>query len=145
MVAATGARVLGATCTPTDAPASVARHRLACYRRSHRHPRVHAVRQTIKHILAEYGAVALVVYFAIFFAVLFGFWAAIRFGWRTESTAASVGTLTAAYIATKLTQPLRIAATLALTPLAAKLYERMGGRRTARASAEAPTGENEAR
>jgi hypothetical protein len=86
------------------------------------------VRKTLKHILTEYGTVAVIVYFTIFFAVLFGFWAAIRFGWRTESTAGSVGTFTAAYIATKLTQPLRIAATLALTPLAAKLYERITGR-----------------
>ena len=86
------------------------------------------MRKTLKHILTEYGTVAVIVYFAIFFAVLFGFWAAIRFGWRTESTAGSVGTFTAAYIATKLTQPLRIAATLALTPLAAKLYERITGK-----------------
>ena len=86
------------------------------------------MRKTLKHILTEYGTVAVIVYFTIFFAVLFGFWAAIRFGWRTESTAGSVGTLTAAYIATKLTQPLRIAATLALTPLAATLYERLTGK-----------------
>jgi uncharacterized membrane protein len=87
------------------------------------------VRQNIKNILAEYGTVALVVYFAIFFAVLLGFWAAIRFGWRSEGTAVGVGALAAAYVATKFTQPLRIAATLALTPIAAKVYERLGGRR----------------
>ena len=81
--------------------------------------------------MTEYGTVAVIVYFTIFFAVLFGFWAALRFGWRTESTAGSVGTFTAAYIATKLTQPLRIAATLALTPIVAKLYERMTGKRKA--------------
>jgi hypothetical protein len=88
------------------------------------------VRKTVQHLLTEYGAVAVVVYFAIFFAVLFGFWAAIRFGWRPSSAAGSVGTWTAAYIATKLTQPLRIAATLALTPLVAKAYERLARRTT---------------
>ena len=36
-----------------------------------------------------------------------------------------MGQLPAAYIATKLTQPLRIAATLALTPVVARVYERM--------------------
>lgn len=86
------------------------------------------MRKTIKNILAEYGAIALVIYLIIFSLVLVGFWAAIRFGWRTTSTAGTVGTWTAAYIATKLTQPLRIAATLALTPFIARLYERVTGR-----------------
>ena len=98
------------------------------------------MRQTFKHILAEYGAVAVVVYFTIFFAVLFGFWAAMRFGWRSDGAAAGVGTFAAAYIATKLTQPLRIAATLALTPLVAKAYERITKKpRTPSTAAGAPT------
>ncbi len=83
------------------------------------------MRKTFKHILTEYGAVAVVVYFAIFFAVLFAFWGAIRLGWHPASVTGSVGAFTAAYLATKITQPLRIAATLALTPLAARGYERM--------------------
>lgn len=91
------------------------------------------MRKTVKNILAEYGAVALVVYFAIFFAVLFGFWAGIRFGWRPESATGNAGAITAAYIATKLTQPLRIAATLALTPFIAKAYERITRKSLARA------------
>jgi hypothetical protein len=86
------------------------------------------VRNTIQNIFVEYGAVAVVVYFAIFFLVIFGFWAAIRFGWQPSSAAGSVGIWTAAYIATKLTQPLRIIATLAVTPLVAKMYERVTGR-----------------
>jgi hypothetical protein len=83
------------------------------------------VRKTVQNIFAEYGAVAVVVYFAIFFLVLFGFWAAFRFGWRPSSAAGTVGVWTAAYIATKLTQPVRIIATLAVTPFVAKLYERV--------------------
>jgi hypothetical protein len=83
------------------------------------------VRKTLKQIATEYGAVAVVVYLAIFAAVLLGSWAAIHFGWKPESAGGRVGSFTAAYIATKLTQPLRIAATLALTPLVAKAYERM--------------------
>jgi len=79
-------------------------------------------------MLAEYGVIAVVVYFVIFFAVIFGFWAAITFGWKPASTAGNLGAWTAAYIATKLTQPLRILATLAITPLVAKLYERITGR-----------------
>jgi hypothetical protein len=79
-------------------------------------------------MLVEYGMIAVVVYLAIFFIVLFAFWAAIRFGWQPTGVAANVGIWTAAYIATKLTQPLRILATLAITPLLAKLYERVTGK-----------------
>lgn len=96
------------------------------------------MRQTAKQLLAEYGAVALVVYFVIFFAMLFGFWAGIRFGWKPQSASGSVGAFTAAYIATKLTQPLRIAATLALTPLIAKAYERIARKKVAAVGAEVP-------
>jgi hypothetical protein len=85
------------------------------------------VKKTVQKLLAEYGTVAVIVYFVIFFAVLGGFWLGIRFGWRTSSTAGSVGTFAAAYIATKLTQPIRIAATIVVTPFIAKLYERLRG------------------
>ena len=86
------------------------------------------MRKTIQNMFVEYGAVAVVVYFVIFFLVIFAFWAAIRFGWQPSSVAGTMGVWTAAYIATKLTQPLRIIATLAITPLAAKMYERVTGR-----------------
>jgi hypothetical protein len=83
-----------------------------------------AVRKTFKNIMAEYGPLALVIYLTIFAVVLGAFWLGIRFGWRPESVAGDVGTFTAAYIATKLTQPFRIAGTLVLTPLVAQLYNR---------------------
>jgi hypothetical protein len=83
------------------------------------------VKKTLQRLLTEYGPVALVVYLAIFFTVLFGAWAAIHLGWRPESVAGSVGTFTAAYLATKVTQPLRIAATIALTPLASRVHRRL--------------------
>jgi len=89
------------------------------------------VRKTLKNILVEYGAVAIVVYLAIFFVVLFGFWAAIKAGWEPAGAMANVGAFTAAYLATKLTQPLRIIATLAITPLIARVFERVMGRRAA--------------
>lgn len=83
------------------------------------------MRKTLQQVLAEYGTVALVVYLVIFFAVLFGFWTAIQLGWRPGSAAGSVGSFAAAYIATKLTQPLRIGATLLLTPIVARLFDRL--------------------
>ena len=87
------------------------------------------MKKTVQALLAEYGTVAVVVYFVIFFAVLGGFWLAIRLGWQPSSAAGSVGTFAAAYVATKITQPLRIAVTLVVTPFVARLYERVRGRR----------------
>lgn len=89
------------------------------------------MKKTVQKLLAEYGAVAVIVYFVIFFAVLGGFWLGIRLGWSPSSTAGSVGAFTAAYIATKLTQPIRIGATIIVTPFIARLYERLRGRRPA--------------
>jgi len=88
------------------------------------------VRKTLKNLLVEYGAIAVVVYLAIFFLVLFGLWAAIKAGWEPSGAMANVGAFTAAYVVTKVTQPLRIIVTLAITPLIARLLERVMGRRT---------------
>jgi len=82
-------------------------------------------------LVLEYGVIAIIVHYVIFAIVIVAFWAAMRAGWRPTTAAGSVGTWTAAYLATKVTQPLRIIATLALTPLVAKLYERVTGRRAA--------------
>ena len=81
-----------------------------------------------RDLVLEYGVIALIVHYVIFAAVIVGFWAAMRAGWQPTGATANVGTWTAAYLATKVTQPLRIIATLAVTPIIAKLYERMTGR-----------------
>jgi len=83
------------------------------------------MRKKLETLLTEYGVVALVLYFAIFVLVLVGSWIAIRAGWSTTSVGGRASTLAAAYVVTKLTQPLRIAATVVLTPLLAKGWERM--------------------
>jgi hypothetical protein len=90
------------------------------------------MRKTLKHILAEYGVTAVVVYLTIFFAVLLGLWGAIRLGWELEGLTMNVGAFTAAYLATKVTQPLRIAATLALTPVLVRAF----GRRRRRSASQ---------
>jgi hypothetical protein len=72
----------------------------------------------------EYGGLALWVYFSIFAIVLVGFALAIQLGFKGESTAATAGTWGAAWVATKLTQPLRIGATFVLTPLIGNLRRR---------------------
>lgn len=84
------------------------------------------MKKTMKEILAEYGAIAVVVYLLIFTVVLTGSYFAIRFGWTTKSAAGNAGIWTAAYIVTKLTQPLRIAATVVLSALIGRLWDRKG-------------------
>lgn len=82
------------------------------------------MKDRFKTLLAEYGKVAMIIYFSIFGLVFLGFAVAIRMGVEVESAAGNAGTLGAAYVATKLTQPLRILATLVLTPIVGKLVER---------------------
>lgn len=82
------------------------------------------MKKTLKEILAEYGAIAVVVYLLLFTIVLIGSYFAIRFGWTAKSTAGDAGTWAAAYIVTKITQPLRIAATVVLSAFIGRLWER---------------------
>jgi hypothetical protein len=81
-------------------------------------------RERLKKLLAEYGQLALYVYFAIFALVICGFALAIQMGIAVESAAGKAGIWGAAWLATKVTQPLRILATIALTPLVAQLLKR---------------------
>lgn len=82
-------------------------------------------RAKLKALLEEYGRVAIWTYLVIWVAVLIGFAIAISAGFRSESTEAGAGVLLGAWLATKLTQPLRIAATLALTPVIATLIQKL--------------------
>jgi hypothetical protein len=93
------------------------------------------MRKTFKELFAEYGIVAVIVYFTIFFGVWIAAWAAIqrgvdlralatRVGLSPNGMVASLGAWGATYLFTKLLQPVRIGVTLLLTPIVAKLYER---------------------
>lgn len=95
--------------------------------------------------MLEYGIIALVVHYVIFAVVIVGFWLAIRAGWQPSSTAGSAGAWGAAYIAAKITQPLRIIVTLAITPFIARLYESVTGRRPADDSTPTDTSTTEPR
>lgn len=77
----------------------------------------------LKALLAEYGRVALWTYFGIFLLVMAGFVVAIKTGMKADTSMGKAGLLGAAWVATKLTQPIRILATLALTPLIAQLLK----------------------
>jgi hypothetical protein len=78
------------------------------------------MRGRMAELLAEYGKLALVLYLIIFALVFTGFLVALAAGVRVESAAGSAGLVGGAWLATKLTQPVRILAALALTPLVAR-------------------------
>jgi hypothetical protein len=82
-------------------------------------------REKLKVLLEEYGRVAIATYFAIFLLTMVGFALAITYGVNIESAKGGAGLLMASWVATKLTQPLRIAGTLALTPLIAAALKRL--------------------
>jgi len=82
------------------------------------------LKERLQKLFVEYGSAAAWVYFAIFVLVLAGFATAIRLGASVEGAAGTAGTWGAAYVATKLTQPLRILATLVVTPVAVRILRR---------------------
>ena len=79
----------------------------------------------LQKLFAEYGAIGIGTYFAIFALTWAGFAGAIAFGFQIEGAAGGAGTAGASYLATKLTQPLRIAATFVLTPAVAAVWSRV--------------------
>jgi hypothetical protein len=86
--------------------------------------------ERLKAHFAEYGTIAIIVYFSIFFATLAGFAIAIGSGVEADGVAGDSGVLFGAWLATKATQPLRILATLATTPVIAAIWLRIRGRKT---------------
>ncbi len=85
------------------------------------------MREKLKHLLEQYGKLALVIWFGIFGLSIATFSALLSFGIEVEGAAGATGTLAGAYLATQLIKPIRIAATLALTPLAASWLGRLRG------------------
>jgi hypothetical protein len=82
------------------------------------------LKERLKALFAEYGRVAIFTYFAIFFLVLGAFALALSFGVEVEGAGKGATVIGGAYVATKLTQPLRILATLLLTPVVAGVIKR---------------------
>jgi hypothetical protein len=86
------------------------------------------LKDRLKHLIVEYGSLAIWIYFAIFLLVLVGFAIAIESGVKVEGAAGTAGVWGAAWVSTKLTQPVRILATLALTPFVMRVVRRIKGR-----------------
>lgn len=84
-------------------------------------------RAKLKQLLETYGRLALWVYLVIWVAVLAGFAVAISAGFNVKDGPAGMGVLGAAWLATKVTQPLRIGATLLLTPVVSAVLDKWRG------------------
>jgi hypothetical protein len=80
--------------------------------------------ERFKALLAEWGPLFFIVWFGIFGLVLVGFALAIKFGFRVESSAGTWGTWGAAWVATQVVKPVRIAATIVITPALGALLKR---------------------
>ena len=83
------------------------------------------MRQKLEKLMQEYGYVAVVVFFTLFFLTWGGFILAISAGFRPQSGGGKWGVVGAAYLATEVSKPLRIAATFALTPLVARAWRKL--------------------
>lgn len=92
------------------------------------------MKKRLETLFAEFGAIAITIYFTIFGLTLGSFAIALNAGLEVEGVAGGTGTLAAAWVATKLTQPLRIIATLVLTPLVAGIIHRIRGTKPETAS-----------
>ncbi|HZA13015.1 MAG TPA: hypothetical protein VE618_00905 [Myxococcaceae bacterium] len=88
-----------------------------------------SLKERLKALIEEYGALALGVFIGLSALVYAGAYAAIALGWRPQSTAGTVGTAGAAYVAYRLTLPIRVPAALVLTPLVARALEKLRLRR----------------
>jgi hypothetical protein len=103
------------------------------------------MKQRMQKLFVEYGVIAIGIYFVIFFSVWLGFFIAVKTGvevgpgmsqkitdveawvagklpaW-TGHFASTIAMAFVAWVATKLTQPLRIVVTLVSTPFIARLF-----------------------
>ena len=87
------------------------------------------LKERLQEHLAEYGKLALIIFFSIFVLTYSGFYIAIKSGIDLgDSAAGSGGTFFAAWVATKLTMPFRIGGTLLLTPIAAAVLHKVRGK-----------------
>jgi hypothetical protein len=82
----------------------------------------------LEKLLAEYGKIALVTYLALSLTAIAGFSVAIAIGAEPSTATGLFGVIAAGWLAAKATMPIRILATLGLTPLVAALVRRVGKR-----------------
>lgn len=82
------------------------------------------LKERLSEHFAEYGKLALYTYLTLSLLAIAGFSIAIGMGLSPSSATGVLGTIGAGWLAAKATMPLRIIATLALTPLVAVLWRK---------------------
>jgi hypothetical protein len=83
------------------------------------------LKERLKTHFAEYGRIAIYTYLALSISTIIAFSIAIGFGVAPSSATGVFGVIGAGWVAAKATMPLRILATLGLTPLVAALVVRL--------------------
>lgn len=94
-------------------------------------PRRPPAKERLRLLWEEYGTVGVVVFAVLWVGTLGVIYTAVKLGWRPESAAGEAGTFGMAYVIFRFTLPVRIGATLVLTPLVAKVLEKFGWRKPA--------------
>jgi hypothetical protein len=87
-----------------------------------------SLKERLKAHFADYGKIAIYTYLAISLMTITGFSIAIGMGVTPSSPSGVFGVIGAGWVAAKATMPLRILATLAITPLIAALLQRRRSR-----------------
>ena len=75
-------------------------------------------------VKAEYGKIAIWTYLTLSILVLGGFFLAIKMGIEVGGAGEATSALFGAWLAAKVTQPVRIAATIVLTPMVANVLRK---------------------
>jgi hypothetical protein len=88
--------------------------------------------ERLKALIAEYGALAIIVFAVISALVFAGAYAAISLGFKPASATGTMSTAGAAYVAYRLTLLFRVSAAVLLTPVVARVLERLRLRRPRR-------------
>ncbi len=82
------------------------------------------LKERLQVLMADYGKIAIYTYLVLSLSTIAGFSIAFGFGMAPSSASGVGGVIFAGWFAAKATMPLRILATLGLTPLIATLIRR---------------------
>jgi hypothetical protein len=75
-----------------------------------------SLKERLKTLMANYGRLAIWVYFTLFFGCWIAVSLAIYLGFHVEGAGGNTGAIVGGYLVSKVTQPVRVLATLGLTP-----------------------------
>ena len=82
------------------------------------------IKDRFEQIKKEYGKVAFVTYMVLWASVLVAYAVAIKNGVEMEGVSSTGGILVGAWVAAKVSQPIRIVLTIILTPVIASFFRR---------------------